>query len=97
MSLNNCMISKEKYEDLKAYWDHQRFLEYNREKVWVDAEHFADEEDSAESIFEILWNKIDYKDMETPPKNWVPKNIELRLEGEIYSYKPIKGFNTSQI
>ena len=52
------MISKANYDDLKEYWDYQRLLEYNREKVWVDAENFSDEEDSAESIFEILWNKI---------------------------------------
>lgn len=96
-SLNKSMISKANYDDLKEYWDYQRLLEYNREKVWVDAENFSDEEDSAESIFEILWNKIESKDFETPPKKWVPKNADLRIEDEIYVELDIKGFNTSQI
>ena len=27
------MISKKSYSDLKEYWDYQRLLEYNREKL----------------------------------------------------------------
>ena len=27
------MISKKAYTDLKEYWDYQRLLEYNREKL----------------------------------------------------------------
>ena len=31
------MINKQSYEDLKAYWDFQRKVEYNKEKL----EHLA--------------------------------------------------------
>jgi len=96
-SLNKSMISKANYNDLKEYWDYQRLLEYNREKVWIDAEKFSDDEDPAEAIFEILWNKIDPDDFETPPTDWVPKNIDFRIEGESYVERDIKGFSTSQI
>ena len=33
MSCQALMISKKSYSDLKEYWDYQRLLEYNREKL----------------------------------------------------------------
>ena len=33
MALNNIMISREDYMAQKPYWDYQRKIEYNREKV----------------------------------------------------------------
>lgn len=91
------MITKTQYQDLKEYWDYQRLLEYNREKVWIDAERFGDEEDPADAIFEILWNKIDPDDFETPPTDWVPKNIKYRIEGENYTETEVTGFSTPRI
>ena len=33
MSCQALMISKQSYTDLKEYWDYQRLLEYNKEKL----------------------------------------------------------------
>lgn len=88
------MISKDLYHELKAYYDYQRLVEYNREKVWVDATELADEGNSADEIFEIMWNTIDSEVFETPPKWWVPKNIDYRIEGEIYEHRTVTGFHS---
>ena len=49
MKLNNTMITKEDYMAQKPYWDYQRKVEYNREKVLIGClniiNHFGETED----------------------------------------------------
>jgi hypothetical protein len=82
------MISKEQYHDMKEYWDYQRKVEYNREQCRQSCEndviHIGDDEIGPEELFEIMWPRIDSADYDDPPLNWIPKNIDYRLEGEVY-------------
>ena len=84
----NTMISNEQYNDMKEYWDYQRKIEYNREKCQAACENIKIIEDDNEvdmkDFFEVMWNRIETNDYEDPPKGWVPRNKDYRLEGEIY-------------
>ena len=93
MKLNNNMISKEDYMAQKPYWDYQRKVEYNREKVLKASlniiKHFGETEDGFQleqgELFERLWNEITPADYDEPESNWVPEKPELRIEGETYT------------
>ena len=93
MKLNNIMISKEDYMAQKPYWDYQRKVEYNREKVLKGClniiKHFGETEDGFQleqgELFERLWNEITPADYDEPDADWVPAKPELRIEGEIYT------------
>ena len=92
MKLNNIMISKEDYMAQKPYWDYQRKVEYNREKVLKGClniiKHFGETEDGFQleqgELFERLWNEITPADCDEPDADWVPAKPELRIEGEIF-------------
>jgi len=92
MKLNNIMISKEDYMAQKPYWDYQRKVEYNREKVLKGClniiKHFGETEDGFQleegELFERLWNEITPADYDEPDADWVPAKPELRIEGEIF-------------
>jgi hypothetical protein len=83
------MISLNQYNDLKEYWDYQRKIEYNREKCQLACESVIVVQDDlsmdSSDFFEMMWSKMTQEDYEDPPKNWVPKNPDYRIEGEIYS------------
>ena len=93
MKLNNIMISKEDYMAQKPYWDYQRKVEYNREKVLKGClniiKHFGETEDGFQleqgELFNRLWDEITPADYEEPDTNWVPAKPELRIEGEIFN------------
>ena len=92
MKLNNNMISKEDYMAQKPYWDYQRKVEYNREKVLKGClniiKHFGETEDGFQleqgELFDRLWNEITPADYDEPDADWVPAKPELRIEGEIF-------------
>ncbi len=80
------MISKKEYKELKAYWDYQRKVEYNRE-VMRDEMNSAEESYhiellDKEELFDYLWNEIDPEDYVNPPKFWIPINEKYQIEGE---------------
>ena len=80
------MISKKEYKELKAYWDYQRKVEYNRE-VMRDEMNSAEESYNIElldkeELFDYLWNEIDPEDYVNPPKFWIPINEKYQIEGE---------------
>ncbi len=93
MNLNNNMISKEDYIADKPYWDYQRKIEFNREKVRKGCtniiNYFGETEDGFQleegALFEKLWNEITPEDYDEPDADWVPAKKELRIEGEIYT------------
>ncbi len=86
------MISKEDYMAQKPYWDYQRKVEYNREKVLKGClniiKHFGETEDGFQleqgELFDRLWNEITPADYDEPESDWVPAKPELRIEGEIF-------------
>ena len=92
MKLNNTMITKEDYMAQKPYWDYQRKVEYNREKVLKGClniiNHFGETEAGFQleqgALFDRLWNEITPADYDEPDADWVPAKPELRIEGEIF-------------
>tara|TARA_B100001057_G_scaffold377910_1_gene383220 strand:- start:35 stop:358 length:324 start_codon:yes stop_codon:yes gene_type:complete len=99
MSLNNNMISKKDYNEQKPYWDYQRMIEFNREKVLKGCtnikNYFGETEDGfmleEGALFEKLWNEITPEDYDKPSPDWVPKNKKLRIEGETWTEKDLDG------
>ena len=89
MSDQALMISKQSYKDLKEYWDYQRLLEYNREKIKNKLERVEGRVFSqfgpvkTDDLFNDIWINVESSDLETPPVGWIPKNKNLRFEWEI--------------
>ena len=73
------MIPKEEYEKLKAFFDFQRKKEYNKEKLKKAIEVMFE---NPEVLFDELWDKMRDEDMQEVPKDWVPKDENLKIEGE---------------
>jgi hypothetical protein len=80
------MISKKEYKELKAYWDYQRKVEYNRE-IMRDEINSAEESYHIELIdkdelFDYMWIQVDPEDYVDPPKFWIPIDEKYQIEGE---------------
>ena len=81
-------ITKKSYEDLKEYWDYQRKLEYNREKLKASLDSMEGRVFtergmlSTESMFDHIWTNIGNEDLETPVVDWIPKDEKYRFEWE---------------
>ena len=76
-------ISKEEYNRLKPYWDFQRKKEYNREQL----EDAIKEVESKTGFrialsFDEIWSRLEEKDYQDPPNNWVPKDDKWRINGK---------------
>tara|TARA_B100000902_G_scaffold194004_1_gene185349 strand:+ start:649 stop:876 length:228 start_codon:yes stop_codon:yes gene_type:complete len=72
-------IPKHKYIELKAFFDFQRKKEYNKEKLKKAIEITFENPDI---LFEELWSKMKDEDMVEAPNDWVPKDENLKIEGE---------------
>ena len=72
-------IPKNKYIELKAMYDFQRKVEYNKEKLRKAVEVMLDE---PEILFNDIWGKMKEEEMVDVPKGWVPQNDKLKIEGE---------------
>ena len=72
-------IPKEKYKELKAMFDFQRKKQYNKEKLQKAIEIVFE---NPEVLTEEIWSKMQEQDMVEVPKNWVPKDDSLKIEGE---------------
>lgn len=88
------MITEQSYNDLKEYWDFQRKLEYNREKLREQVEqrlsgmvYGETGQISDQSLYDFMWEKIKEEDMDDPETNWVPKDENYRLWNEEYPPK----------
>ena len=81
-------ISEKHYKELKEYWDYQRKVEYNREKVYHMAERIAANTYTEfgslpiDEVQSILWSKIESKNYDDPPRGYIPENSEYRLWSE---------------
>ena len=76
MSCQALMISKQSYIDLKEYWDYQRLLEYNKEKL-------KDKLQRVEGKVFSQFGPVKTDDLETPPIGWIPKDKKYRFEWEL--------------
>ena len=72
-------ISKEKYLELKPMYDFQRKKQYNKEKLQKAIEIVFE---NPEVLIEEIWSKMQEQDMVEGPKDWVPKDDSLKIEGE---------------
>ena len=72
-------VSKEEYKKLKEYFDFQRKVEYNKEKLRKAVDFMLEEPDA---LFDDIWGKMKEEEMVDVPKDWVPKNDKLKIEGE---------------
>jgi hypothetical protein len=86
------MISKQSYTDLKEYWDYQRLLEYNKEKLRDKLQRVEGKVFSqfgpvkTDDLFNDIWINIETADLETPPIGWIPKDKKYRFEYMTYNF-----------
>jgi len=72
-------IPKQKYKELKEMYDFQRKKEYNKEKLRKAVDFMLDD---PEALFHDIWGRMKEEEMMEAPKDWVPKNDNLKIEGE---------------
>jgi hypothetical protein len=72
-------IPKQKYKQLKAYYDFQRKVSYNKEKLRAAVEVMLEQPDL---LFDDIWSKMKEEEMIEAPKDWVPQDDKLKIEGE---------------
>ena len=69
------------YENLKEYYDFQRKKEYNRELLIVAIEEMETKIGLSMS-FDEIWSRVEEKDYQEAPNNWVPKDDKWRINGK---------------
>jgi len=72
-------VSKEEYKKLKEYFDFQRKVSYNKEKLRAAVSVMLEQPDI---LFDDIWSKMKEEEMVDVPKGWVPQNDKLKIEGE---------------
>ena len=72
-------IPKQRYKELKPMYDFQRKVEYNKEKLRKAVEVMLEEPDI---LFDDIWGRMKEDEMIEAPKDWVPKDDKLKIEGE---------------
>jgi|TARA_B100001094_G_scaffold105634_1_gene101806 hypothetical protein len=72
-------IPKQKYKELKPMYDFQRKVEYNKEKLRKAVAVMLEEPDV---LFDDIWSRMKEEEMQEVPKDWVPKDDKLKIEGE---------------
>ena len=78
-------VSEYDYYKYKEYWDYQRKVEFNREKVFYMAERFDGRIVTdfggvgLRDLQEMMWSKIKPKDYDDPPAGYIPENPDYRL------------------
>ena len=72
-------IPKQKYKELKPMYDFQRKIEYNKEKLRKAVAVMLEEPDV---LFDDIWSRMKEEEMQEVPKDWVPKDDKLKIEGE---------------
>mgnify|MGYP000035104997 FL=1 len=72
-------IPKQKYKELKAYYDFQRKVSYNKEKLRAAVGVMLEQPDL---LFNDIWSRMKEEEMIEAPKDWVPQDDKLKIEGE---------------
>ena len=76
------MISLEEYKNLKEYYDFQRKKEYNREQLEDAIEEVAKRTGLTVLSFDEMWSRLEEKDYQEAPNNWIPRDSKWRIQGE---------------
>ena len=76
------MISSEEYKNLKEYYDFQRKKEYNREQLEDAIEEVAKRTGLTVLSFDEMWSRLEEKDYQEAPNNWIPRDPKWRIQGE---------------
>ena len=75
-------IQPKEYKELKEYWDFQRKKEYNREQL-QDAILEVEKRTGISALsFDEIWSRVEEKDYQEAPNNWVPKDDKWRINGK---------------
>ena len=81
-------ITKQSYKDLKEYWDFQRKIEYNKERLRALTKEMEGRVYSQfgmlneTELFDSLWDKLPQDAYENPPPTFIPENEDYRFEWE---------------
>ena len=81
-------ITKQSYADLKEYWDFQRKIEYNKERLRALTKEMEGRVYSQfgmlneKELFDSLWHKLPQEAYENPPATYIPENETYRFEWE---------------
>ncbi len=71
------------YNNLKEYYDFQRKKEYNREQLRTAIDELEKRLGMTVYMsFDEIWSRIEEKDYQDAPKDWVPKEDKWRIQGE---------------
>ena len=76
------MISLEEYNKLKEYYDFQRKKEYNKEQLEDAIEEVKKRTGLTILSINEIWSRLEEKDYQEPPNNWVPRDPKWRIQGE---------------
>ena len=76
------MISLDEYEKLKEYYDFQRKKEFNREQLQDAMTQIEEKLGIMTLSFDEIWSRLDEKDYQETPNNWVPRDPKWRIQGE---------------
>ena len=82
-------ISKDKYNELKPFYDFQRQKEFNKDWCRAVVQKVCNLSDGiigfdVDSAIELLWLHMKEEEYQMPPKNYVPDDPKWRIEGEDY-------------
>ena len=86
MSCQALMISKQSYIDLKEYWDYQRLLEYNKEKLKDKLQRVEGRVFSqfgpvkTDDLFNDIWINIETADLEYMTYNFPKSELDNILK-----------------
>ena len=72
-------VPKQKYIEFKEYYDFQRKVQYNKEKLKKAVDFMLDEPDI---LFDDIWGRMKEEEMIEIPKGWIPQDDKLKIEGE---------------
>ena len=76
-------IPIDEYINLKEYYDFQRKKEFNREQLQNAMEEIEQRTGMRVYLsFDEIWSRIEEKDYQEIPSNWVPKDSKWRIQGE---------------
>ena len=72
-------------EAAKEHWQKlptQRKKEFNREQLQDAMTHIEEKLGIMTLSFDEIWSRLDEKDYQETPNNWVPRDPKWRIQGE---------------
>ncbi len=76
-------IPIDEYNNLKEYYDFQRKKEFNREQLEDAIKEVETKTGFRIALsFDEIWSRLEEKDYQETPNNWVPRDSKWRIQGE---------------